>query len=237
MQFLEEAARKYGANDIVINARKECETKRQVKADELLIEAMQTARQSMQKASGKEALVKLRRAEPALPFSTVSLRQEYEHLKTECAATSRSSQSPTPTSAAERRGRPAWHFVFLVIILIGLTTAALFRMHRHKYPMQVTAPPSHAPAITVTDMEINASPWAKIAKIQDEEGKYIPLPDGEPTTPLRLDNVKVGKYKVMLVGPKDQQQVVDCNVSRSNHLCVAQIEQLDIHQVLAGDQR
>jgi hypothetical protein len=87
------------------------------------------------------------------------------------------------------------------------------------------------------DMEINASPWAKVMSVQDKSGKKIALPAGDSTTPLRLDEVESGTYEVTLRGPDNKEQTVECRVSASVHMCSADIGSPSVKQLLMGEQQ
>ena len=89
------------------------------------------------------------------------------------------------------------------------------------------------PAPVLTFMEINASPWARVLQVQDDAGKTLPLPE-DGATPLRLDYLKAGQYKVTLAGPNGDKQVVNCTISGNDHLCMLQIEAPDIQQLMIG---
>ena len=82
-------------------------------------------------------------------------------------------------------------------------------------------------------MEINASPWARVLKVQDSEGQSIRLPE-DGTTPLRLDDLKAGQYKVTLAAPNGDKQILNCSVSVNDHLCMLPIEAPDMQQILTG---
>ena len=94
----------------------------------------------------------------------------------------------------------------------------------------VTAPIT-APVLTF--MEINASPWARVLEVQDGEGKSIRLPE-DGATPVRLDDLRPGQYKVTLAGPNGDKQILTCSLSGSDHLCMLQIEAPDIQRVVSG---
>jgi serine/threonine-protein kinase len=108
----------------------------------------------------------------------------------------------------------------------------------HPDRVVVNAPVS-APMTRVaisTDMEINASPWATVVSVQDTSGTHITLPAGDSTTPLRLDAVDGGTYKVTFRGPDDKQQTVECSLSASEHLCSADMGSPSVKKVLMGEQ-
>jgi hypothetical protein len=103
----------------------------------------------------------------------------------------------------------------------------------------VAGAPASAPAASVaisTDLEINASPWAKVVSVQDKSGNSIALSDKDSTTPLRLDAVDSGIYVVTLAGPDNKEQTVKCSVSLSEHLCSADMGSPSVNQVLTGEQ-
>ena len=87
-----------------------------------------------------------------------------------------------------------------------------------------------------TDLEINASPWAKVVSIQDEAGNSVALPDGDQTTPLRLEGINSGTYKVTFARADGEEQTVECKVSAGEHLCAADLGSPDTEQVLMGEQ-
>jgi serine/threonine-protein kinase len=89
------------------------------------------------------------------------------------------------------------------------------------------------PAPGPTFVEINASPWARVLQVQDSEGQSIRLPE-DGTTPLRLDDLKTGQYKVTFAAPNGDRQILNCSVSVNDHLCMLPIETPDIQQVMIG---
>jgi serine/threonine-protein kinase len=89
---------------------------------------------------------------------------------------------------------------------------------------------------TEMEMVIGASPWAKILDVRDEDGRSIALPAGVQTTPLRLDGLKPGPYKVMLGGPGGKQKTIECKLSAIGRLCTAEMSVPDMQQLLSGEQ-
>lgn len=114
-----------------------------------------------------------------------------------------------------------------VLVSLGHRATPANRAVNEAAPVSPAAPP------LLADMEINASPWARVVEVQDAEGKTIPLP-GETTTPLRLENVKAGQYKVTLRGPNGDTEIVVCSISVKDHLCMLEIEAPDMQQVITG---
>ena len=117
--------------------------------------------------------------------------------------------------------------------MVALATTLLLRLRHHEAPANQARVAAPVPVPASTFMEINASPWARILQVQDSQGKSVPFPE-EGTTPLRLDDLTPGQYKVTLAGPKGDEQTVNCSISGNDHLCMMQIEALDIPKVMTG---
>jgi eukaryotic-like serine/threonine-protein kinase len=222
------------AKDAVTVARKQCERKRQAKADEILADAMKRARESVGPKASRESVKILRRAEFALPFASAVIRSDYDDAKAQGIVSSPAKQ-PLESNKPAKRGRMGWYLAASALAA-AIVIAGLFMHSRHKaVDPQVAVPEvKAAPSTLLTDMEINASPWASVIGIQDQDGKSIPLPEGKQTTPLRLDNLQAGKYKVTLAGAGNQQRTIDCTISAEEHRCTADMGATDIQQVLIG---
>jgi eukaryotic-like serine/threonine-protein kinase len=254
---LDDLAKQYGESPALATAKEECESKREHKATQVLRDALQTAQRQLRNSSAKKAEAALKGVEYALPFAGADVRSEWQRLKRECAAAlifgpsmaGRSQlgpKQPIPKSTAPaKRGKGRWYIAGSAIAVAAL--AVLGVSHRHnevpapKKAEAVYAPaPAPAPpavAVERTDVEINASPWAKVVSFQDKTGKSIALPDGDQTTPLRLDGVDSGTYEVTFAGADGKQQTVECNISAGEHLCAADLRSLDTEQLLMGEQQ
>ncbi len=231
MRILDELGEGGAYKDAVAVARKQCERKRQAKADEILADAMKRARESVGPKASRESIKILRRAEFALPFASAVIRSDYDDLKAQGIVSSPVEQ---PGDKTAKRGRVGWYLAASALVAV-IVIASLFMHSRHKaVDPQAAEPEVKAVATYLTDMEINASPWASIVGIQGQDGKSIPLPDGKQTTPLRLDNLQAGKYKVTLAGAGNQQRTIDCTISAEEHRCTADMGATDIQQVLIG---
>jgi len=73
--------------------------------------------------------------------------------------------------------------------------------------------------------------------VEDAQGKAIPQPDGDQMTPLRLEDVAAGSYRITLSQAANRQQVVACDISPANHLCTAVLDQPDLLQAIEGTPR
>ena len=245
MRPLDDLAKQNGASAAVANAIEACESKRRHKATYVLLDTLQAAQHQLKNASARKAEELLKAVEYALPFAGIDVRNEWRRLKNECtAALSVKQPIPKKNSATAKRGR-AWWYVGVSAVVVAAIAAVGLSHHRYQAPapQSATAPNAAAPVSPPTratsmptDLAINASPWAKVVSIQDEAGNSIALPDGDQTTPLRLEEINSGKYKVTLAGADGKQQTVECNVSAGEHLCAADLGSPDPEQVLMGEQ-
>jgi len=244
MRPLDDLAKQYGESAVLATAREACESKRRNKATQILLGAAQTAQRQLRSRSAKKAEEALKVVEYALPFAGAVVRSEWRRLKGECAA-ALSAKQPIPKRDAPARGSAArWYVAGSAVAGAALAVVGLsHRRHEAPAPQQSVAvhapaanPAAPAPAVVPIDVEINASPWAKVVNIQDRAGESILLPGGDQTTPLRLDGVNSGTYQVTFAGADGRQQVVECNVSAEEHLCAAEMGSPDIERVLMGEQ-
>ncbi|WP_051978827.1 serine/threonine-protein kinase [Edaphobacter aggregans] len=149
----------------------------------------------------------------------------------------------TKSSTPAKRAGTRWYIVGSAVVAAVVVAVAVMELsHRqHQTPVVqsdvVVNASTPAPAAPPTDMEINASPWATVVTIQDQSGKRIPLPSVDLTTPLRLDGLNSGSYKVTVASADGKQLTVECNVSAAEHLCVADMGSPEIRHVLMGEQR
>ena len=123
----------------------------------------------------------------------------------------------------------------LVAVVVAMSLLLSLRHHGAQANKIAVIAPVTAPitAPVLTFMEINASPWARVLEVQDGEGKSIRLPE-DGATPVRLDDLRPGQYKVTLAGPNGDKQILTCSLSGSDHLCMLQIEAPDIQRVVSG---
>jgi serine/threonine-protein kinase len=241
MRPLVDLTRQYGASADLATAIGACEAKRAHKATQLLRDALQTAQRQLKNSLLKKAEETLKGVEHALPFAGADLRGEWRRLKTECA-TAPNPKQPMPTSGAPAtRSKTRWYVAGSAIAIAALVVVGLsHRLHETPTSQQATVVKAPAPAPVAptipTDLEINVSPWAKVVSVQDEAGRSIPLPDDQ-TTPLRLEGVNSGRYRVAFTSSDGRQQTMECNVPAGERLCAADMGSPDIKQVLIGEQR
>jgi len=243
MRPLDDFAKQYGAVAALATARGKCESKREQKATQMLRAAIQTAQRELKTNSPRKAETVLKGVERAIPFTVSDVRTEWQKLRGEC--TTALSVKPPKNSVHATRTKATWSVVSVAVLVAALVVAwLLYRRHAEtSAPQNVAVVPASIQKSTVpaassdlTHMEINASPWAKVIDIQDEGGNSVPLPGEDQTTPLRLDGVKSGTYKVTFAAPDGKQQTVECNISSAEHLCAADVGLPDTQQVLRGEQ-
>jgi hypothetical protein len=143
-------------------------------------------------------------------------------------------QRPAPSRSS---GKVRWYAAGLIVVTAALAVGAVsYRRHEVAAAPKDVAVQTPSPAPVLTDMEINVSPWARVVSLEDEAGASISLPHGDQTTPLRLDGLKSGKYKVTLAGADGNERTAECSVSPQEHLCTADLGSPDMDLVLAGGQ-
>ena len=242
LRSLDDLEKQHPGNGTLAAARKTCESKRAQKATQLVRGAIQVAQQQLRNKATKRAEEALGEVEYALPHAALDVRNDWKRLKAECRTPPRAKHPASISGVPAKRGK-----VGLYAIVIAISIAALLASGKVSHlwhgtpalpkPLAVGTPAS-APVTSVaisTDLEINASPWAKVVSVQDSSGKSIALPDRDSITPLRLDEVGSGIYNVTLAGPDNTQQTVKCSVSSSEHLCFADMGSLSMKHVLMGE--
>jgi hypothetical protein len=242
LRSLDDLEKQHPGNNVLAAARKACESKRGQKATQLLRGAIQTAQQQLRNNSAKRAEEALREVEYALPHAALDIRNDWKRLKVECATPLRAKHPASTSGTPAKRGKVGLYAMGVTIAVASLAVGTVSHLW-HGTPALpkpvVVGAPASAPAASVaisTDLEINASPWAKVVSVQDKSGKSIALPDRDSTTPLRLDAVDSGIYEVTLASPDNKRQTVECSVSSSKHLCSADMGSPSVKQVLMGEQ-
>jgi serine/threonine-protein kinase len=129
-------------------------------------------------------------------------------------------------------------FIALVLVSIVVLGVGISRRRHRPIPITPVAAVQQPKAIVAdTYLEMNASPWATVMKIEDSAGNSIDLHGSQPVTPFRLDGVPSGSYVVTLKGPgSDQEQVAHCVLNAAQHLCTADLSMPETQQLLMGVQ-
>lgn len=233
----EDLAKRHGKSPMLAAAREVCRSKRAKMATGVLWDAMRTSRTHLRNSQVNRAQKALKEVEYALPFADPDASSEWERLKGECAAALNAKPAGVAGVEPARHRKSRWFAAVCIIAVAALAVAAV-SYHRREAAAapRKAALPAPAPAEAPTDMEINASPWATVVSVEDESGARVPLPEGGQTTPLRLDGLKRGKYKVTLAAAHGDQQTMDCDISLDEHLCSLNLGSPDVDQVLTGGQ-
>jgi len=203
----------------------------------LALTKREQAQQEQKQAEIREAsAIRTKTASP-VPVAVPALQADHESSWQKIKRAFRVRLASGLVIASQKFSKRRASFLGTALVVVALATGALLSLRHREAPANKTennaglvAPVSTA---VLTDMDINASPWARVVQVQDGEGKSIQLPEGS-TTPLRLDDLKIGQYKVTLAGPNGDTQIVSCTISVKDHLCILQIEAPDIQQVMTG---
>jgi serine/threonine-protein kinase len=240
-------AKVYGESSTLAQARQRCEQKRQSAADAALKNSMSKAREALRSNAGKSALQELQRGKQVSGFASEAVRTEWQGLQNEAkSASGRKAVASSPAMAVQKQqGSPnsksiatriaVFGALALVIVLsVGVGVWKHHRKNLQSVPVAVTA--QKPVAVAKTYLEVNASPWATVTKIQNSSGGNIDLSSSDHTTPLRLDGVPAGTYEVTLKGGDDREQMLRCDVSETQHLCTADLGDPAMPEILTGAQ-
>ncbi|HTZ90679.1 MAG TPA: protein kinase [Alloacidobacterium sp.] len=232
-------SRTYGELPEVAQAREQCEEKRRAFADAAARGAMQAACAALQRGETKQALRDLDRVRQSVPFASPIAVAEWQQLKQETRGNSgRKMQNASP-GATNRRLRIWLPAMLALILCAGLALGFWRRTKTAASPsQQAEVPPAHTTEAAATYMDVNASPWATVVRIKNAAGKELDLSGQNRATPLRVDGVAAGQYEVTLEGADNEQQVIHCQISATQHLCTAKMGAADpdqlLQEVLAG---
>ena len=142
------------------------------------------------------------------PIAQVAIRQEM----------------PGPGPSKPKRGLlvPLLIAVIVVIVLAGGAAYWFLRP---------------APAAPMGVLELNATPFAEVVSVTSDKGKAIPLPAGDHWTPLRLDEIPVGRYTVGFKGPDGTTRTQQCDVAQTAQVCDIEFTPIDdtaIQEIMGG---
>jgi serine/threonine-protein kinase len=115
--------------------------------------------------------------------------------------------------------------VVLVVVLLAGAGAGYWFFLR-----PAAVPPAGA-------LELNATPYAEVVGVTSEQGKAIPLPQGDHWTPLRLDGIPPGKYAVTFKAADGSTQNQSCEVTQTPQVCTVELKPIDdntIEQIVGG---
>ena len=227
MDALESVRRAYGESPVLAQAISSYQSKRRPVANAMFAEAIEAARKSLLRNEATVALDELRRPANALEFADAQVQADWKRLVEEATkaagakARTGTDSLPIIVQAKPRTG---------IYIAIGLVAAAVIAGI-----LLLVSRPS-VPALPPTYLVLNGTPWATVRQVMDPKGESIALPPGDLSTPMRLEGLIPGTYKVNFQGPDNTQQTQSCEVSSDQHLCTVSFGDPNIQQLMGGRQ-
>ncbi len=227
MDALESVRRAYGESPVLMQAIAAYESKRRPAANALFATAIEGARKALLRNEATAALEELRRPANALEFADAQVQADWKRLVEEATkAAGVKSRTGTDSLPIIVQAKPRTGlYVAIGLVAAAVIAGVLFLVLRPGAPAQ---PPTY--------MQLNGTPWATISRVIDPTGKSVPLPAGDQSTPMRLDGLEPGSYKVVFQGPDNSQQTQNCVLSAEQHLCTVTFTQPDIQQLIGGQQ-
>jgi serine/threonine-protein kinase len=241
MQALESVRQAYGDSPRIASAIADFKTRRGQIANELLTAAFASATEAIQQGDRKRATGALNTVADAAEFADAGLQANLKKLAKEAqkaapkeqvhqqAASAPQGQpvaAPIKAPSTAKSGFPwAVVVIVLVVVLLGGAGAGYWFFLRP------------APAAPTGALELNATPFAEVVSVTSEQGRAISLPPGDHWTPLRLDDVPVGKYSVTFKGPDGSTQNEPCEVTQTAQVCTIELKPVDdnaIEKIVGG---
>jgi eukaryotic-like serine/threonine-protein kinase len=244
LSVLEATRKTYGDSPRISSAIAQYNTQRGQLANQMLSVAIESATQAIQREEGGQALDILSGVTNAAEFADSSLQANLKRLVKEAQKASakkpakpavqqmqvaaQPSIAPSPALAPQvktKSGFP-WGVAVgvLVVVLLAAAGAAYWFLFR----------PTPAPLGII---EVNATPFGEVVSITSDKGQAIPLPDGDRSTPMRLDGIQPGPYTVVVKGADGNAQSQSCNASQTPQVCNIPLQPIDdnaIDQILGG---
>ena len=241
-----EAVRKtYGDSPKISSAIAQYNTQRGQLANQMLSIAIESATQAIQREEGQQASGILSAVMDAAEFADSGLQSKLKRLAKEAEKASTKKQAKPPIQQAQVAAQPSmspspavapevkaksgfpWGVVIgvLVVVLLAAGGAAYWFFFRP------------APAAPLGIIEVNATPFGEVVSITSDKGQAIPLPDGDRSTPMRLDAIQPGTYTVVVKGVDGNTQSQSCNASQTPQVCNIPLQPIDdnaIDQILGG---
>ena len=253
LQGLESVRQTYGDSPRVASAIADYKTRRAQIANELLNAAFASATEAIQQGNGERATGALSAVEDVAEFADAGLQANLKKLNKEAQKTtpkkpaqplaapvsqaSAGTQAaaapqwqpvtaPVKAPSAAKSGFP-WAVVIVVLVVVLLAGAGAGYWF---FLRPAAVPPAGA-------LELNATPYAEVVGVTSEQGKAIPLPQGDHWTPLRLDGIPPGKYAVTFKAADGSTQNQSCEVTQTPQVCTIELKPIDdntIEQIVGG---
>jgi eukaryotic-like serine/threonine-protein kinase len=224
MDALESVRRAYGESPVLRQAIAEYEAKRRPAANAMFAAAIEGARKALLRNEATAALEELRRPANFLELADTQVQADWKRLVEEAtkgAGVKGASSDSLPIIVQAKSRTGLYVTIALAAIAVIAGALALFLHPR-------------APVLPATYMELNGIPWATVVHVSDAKGKSVALPEGDHSTPMRLDNLAPGAYKVTFQGADNGQQTLNCQLSSEQHLCSVSFGELDIQKLIGA---
>ncbi len=227
MDVLESVRRAYGDSPELALAINAYEAKRRPVANGMFATAIEAARKALLRNEAATALEELRHPANFLEFADAQVQADWKRLVEEATkAAGAKARTGTDSLPIIVQSKPRTGlYIFIGIVAAAVIAGILVLVLR---PAPSTIPPTY--------MQLNGTPWATVKQVIDANGKQIALPAGDLSTPLRLDGLQPGTYKVIFQGPDNNQQVMTCSLSLEEHLCSVSFGEPDIQKLIGGQQ-
>ncbi len=227
MEVLEAVQRAYGSSPELTAALGEFTKRRERIASDKVRQSIGEARQAILNANGPLALDELRKSAEVLEFAEPALQTDWNRLGKEASRTQpeKSSNTATLPTMVSGKSTSTWMLAGMAAVAFAVAGIAgwLFTRGSHAGPL--------------TFLQLNAAPFAEVVSVTGKGGKAFALPNGEHTTPLRLEGLPEGSYTVVFKAPDGSSHTQICKPS-DDHLCVADLDKLSdaqIDEILTGD--
>jgi eukaryotic-like serine/threonine-protein kinase len=225
MDTLESVRRAYGESPALTQAIAAYEARRRPAANAMFASAVEGARKALLRNEATAALEELRRPANFLEFADAQVQADWKRLVEEATkaagakARTGTDSLPIIVQAKPRTGL----YITIALVAAAVIAGAIVLFLR-----------PGAPVLPPTYMELNGMPWATVSRVIDPAGKSVQLPAGDQSTPMRLDGLTPGMYKVIFQGPDNSQQTQNCHISPEEHLCTVSFGEPDIQQLIEG---
>ena len=224
---LEAVRSTYGDSPRVATAIAEYKSRRAQIANQALTAAMESANQAVQQGDSRRAGEELAKVADVAEFADPALQASLKRSTKEVAKFSPKKQQAKlgAAPASAKSGFPrALVFGGIGVVVLGGAAAAFFFLRP-------------APVVPMGALELNATPFAEVVSVTSDTGKALPLPAGDHWTPLRLDDLPVGRYAVSFKGPDGNTQSQQCDVAQTAQVCSIELKAIDdsaIDQIVGG---
>lgn len=226
LETLEAVRQAYGDLPGIATAIAEYKVKRGALANASVSQAMAEARQAVVAREALRALEILRKASPAVEFVDSSVQTDWKRLADEVTKAAGAKRGATDGLVVVQSSKISPKLIVAVAAVLVLAIVGAVLLMRP------------ASQVATSYLQLNASPFAEIVKITPQAGgTAIKLPDGEHSTPIRVDGVAVGSYTVVFQSPTGVSDTKTCVVSQTVHLCSPQVSPLsdtDINAIEKG---